>query len=196
MRVTEGPLHTADGRIPGGVTEKPLHTADGGVPGGVLRTIKAAIPQETETWTEHSPVIFNHFWECKQRNFKHGKEMFVHLFLLSWWDSSQDIRASPNTHQQNNVWNVVFIYSGILLFSYSEVWNVTCRKMDGIEYYHLKFKSQILMLMFLFMQSLCGFVHMYTFICMLSWRDKNCKYFCMQNRKWTVWNTCIWIIWK
>lgn len=27
--------------------------------------------------------------------------------------------------------------------------------MDGIEYYHLKYKSQILMLMFLFMQSLC-----------------------------------------
>lgn len=49
MRVTEGPLHTADGRVPGGVTEEPLHTADGGVPGGVLRTIKAAIPQETET---------------------------------------------------------------------------------------------------------------------------------------------------
>lgn len=31
MRVTEGPLHTADGRVPGGVAEGPLHTADGGI---------------------------------------------------------------------------------------------------------------------------------------------------------------------
>lgn len=60
--------------------------------------------------------------------------------------------------------NVVFMYSGILLFRHFEVWNVTRRKMDGIEYYHLKYKSQIQMLHVFYAEFVWGFVHVYIYL--------------------------------